>query len=286
MIFLSAEVSSSEISLLGRTNVVNLAYCESSLPSEDKMDKSTLEEVHTYAELKHDPRASLPDSFTICSTIMTTGSSSDLPFPAFFTILDNGRAQFLAPISVHGLEVSSLKIYHLKGASAEVVGKIPPMFPNQWTRSCMAINTTSGLSHWVVEGTLVMSNISEEVKNSRNRPRDLKGKLILGARSYSGLWQAASSKVTNLNIFSSALSIEKMTRTTRAGNCVEEGDYLAWGDMEWILHGQASMEAVDKEDPCKGEPYVNLYYTKFPDMDVCMHHCENLGTRVPSVDSF
>ena len=48
-----------------RTNVVNHAYCEASLSAEDKMNKKTLEEVHTYAELKHDPRASLPDSFTI-----------------------------------------------------------------------------------------------------------------------------------------------------------------------------------------------------------------------------
>ena len=58
---------------------------------------------------------------------------------------------------------------------------------------------------------------------------------------------------------------------------------LAWGDMEWILHGQTRIETVDKEEPCKGEPYVNLYYTKYPNMEACMHHCENLGTRVPSV---
>ena len=56
--------------------------------------------------------------------------------------------------------------------------------------------------------------------------------------------------------------------------------------MEWILHGQASIETVDKEEPCRGEPHVSLYYTRFPGMDSCMHHCKNLGTRVPSVTSF
>ena len=56
--------------------------------------------------------------------------------------------------------------------------------------------------------------------------------------------------------------------------------------MEWTLHGQARIETVDQEEPCKGEPYLNLYHTKFPDMDTCMHHCENLYTRVPSVASF
>ena len=76
MILLSAEASSNEVSLLRRTRavpktiVVSLAFCESNLPAEDKMGKKTLEEVHTYAELKNDPRGSLPDAFTICSMIM------------------------------------------------------------------------------------------------------------------------------------------------------------------------------------------------------------------------
>ena len=67
-----------------RTNVVNHAYCDSSLSEEDKTSKKTLEEVHTYAELKHDPRASLPDTFTICSAIMTTQCQNPL-WPIYFT---------------------------------------------------------------------------------------------------------------------------------------------------------------------------------------------------------
>ena len=86
-----------------------------------------------------------------------------------------------------------------------------------------------------------------------------------------------------MNIYSTAHSVEVMRQNTRAGKYVEDGDYLAWGDMEWILHGRARIETVDKEEPCKEEPYVNLYYTPFPGMEACMHHCENLGTRVPSV---
>ena len=40
-----------------------------------------------------------------------------------------------------------------------------------------------------------------------------------------------------------------------------------------------------KEEACRGDPFVNLYYTKFQSRDSCMHHCENLDTRVPSVTS-
>ena len=149
----------------------------------------------------------------------------------------------MAPISNHGSLESLLVIIFSEGASELANGKIPPLFPNQWTRSCMAINTTSGLIHWVVEGNLIMSTTSQEVKNSKNRPKDLSKKIVLGARSYGGVWRAPSHKVTNLNIFSSLVSIEKMKRMTgEGGSCHEEGDYLAWGDMEWALHGQASME--------------------------------------------
>ena len=264
------------------TKVVNHAFCDSSVSAEDKNGKRTLEEVHTYAELKHDPSASLPDSFTICSTIMTTRCPSSV-WPTFFTLLDNDRAQLLASIGNRGSDVSSLEILYLEGATELVTGKIPPLFPNQWIRSCMAINTTSGLIHWVVESTLILTTTSEEVRSTKNGPKDLSKKLVLGARSYGSLWFAPSQKVTNLNIYSSALSVEKMERMTEGGICPEEGDYLAWGDMEWILHGQASLEFVDEGEPCKGEPNVNLYYASHYTMEACMHHCENLGTRVPSV---
>ena len=58
---------------LSDTKVVNQALCESSLPAEQMVGKNTLEEVHTYAELEHDPRASLPDSFVLPSRQRVAG---------------------------------------------------------------------------------------------------------------------------------------------------------------------------------------------------------------------
>ena len=159
------------------TKVVNHAFCDSDISEEDKMGKKTLEEVHTYAELKHDPRASLPGSFSICSTILTP-SCEIRPYPTFFNILDNDRDQFLAPGYKPGYITSLLKIFYLQDTSEQVHGKIPPLFPNQWIRSCLAVNTTSGLIQWVVEGTLILTTRSEEVKTSKSRPRDLSRKLF------------------------------------------------------------------------------------------------------------
>ena len=136
------------------TNIVSNAFCESSLAEMDMLGKKTLEEVHTYAELKHDLRGSLPDSFTICSTVKATNCPGQI-WPTFFNILDNNRDQFLAPARHPGSIESILQIVYLQGSSEMLVDRIPPMFPNQWTKSCVAVNTTSGLVHWVVDGLVV-----------------------------------------------------------------------------------------------------------------------------------
>ena len=202
--------NSKEIANLGKTratkntftDVVNNAFCESNLSPEDKMGKKTLEEVHSYAELKHDPRASLPDSFTVCSTVRTTGCQSYY-WPKFFHILDNNRGQFLVPGLNHGSIDSRLSLNFHENSSPLLFGKVLPLFPSQWMRSCMAVNTTSGLIHWVVDGTLVLSEKFAEVKESKNRPKDLSRKLVLGASLYVGSWFASTVEVTNLNIYSS-----------------------------------------------------------------------------------
>ena len=265
--------------------MVSLTFCESSLPAEDTMPKKTLEEIHTYAELKHDPRASLPDSFTVCSTVMITGCQSNM-WPTFFNILDDNRNHFLAPVLRVGEIKSGLRIGFRQHNTEAQTGKVPPMFPNQWTKSCLAVNTTSGLIQWVVEGIQLLAKNFEEMKNPENQTRNLGKRLVLGAQLYGESWFATTQKVTNLEIYSTPLSTEKMKSKTKGGSCAEEGDYLAWGDMEWILHGQARKETIEKEETCEETPLVDLYYTKFPGMESCMKHCEHLGTRVPSVTTF
>ena len=46
-----------------------------------------------------------------------------------------------------------------------------------------------------------------------------------------------STKVTELNIFSTGLSVETMKEYTRGGKgCAENGDDLSWEEMQWELH--------------------------------------------------
>ena len=134
-----------------------------------------------------------------------------------------------------------------------------------------------------MEGVLIISMESDKLKESSKLPKNLSGKLILGAVSYVGKWYSVSNKVTNLNIFSSFLSVEDMKSITQGKNCAKKGDYLVWEEMEWILHGKAKIETMNTNEPCEGRPFAHLFHAPFPSWDSCMHLCENMGTRTPSV---
>ena len=165
------------------------------------MGKKSMKEVHTYAQLKQDPQASLPDHFTVCASIMVSDCKSST-WPIFFNILDSEGFQFLVPY--HGKRFNSMFVLGFRREDSDTVTRnVPPLFPNRWTRGCIAVNITTGFISWVVEGTLIMSRDFVEIRNSSGRPKDLSKKLVLGARWYGGFWKTTNLKVTKLNIFSS-----------------------------------------------------------------------------------
>ena len=182
--------------------VVNLEFCSSCLSEEDKEYKETVGEVHTYAALKNDLRADLPSSFTICSSVMTTYGSQQI----LFNLLGNDGNKWLGTFLQVDDEVS---LYHGEWAKA----KLPPVFAHQWVRSCMAVNSESGLLQWVVDGTLVENTTVAHFRDAKNKPSDLTGRIVLGGWQNERtqkwiLW--TSNQVTNLNIFSTALTIGEM----------------------------------------------------------------------------
>ena len=229
----------------------------------------------TYAELKLDPLADLPSLFTICSSVMTTYGSKQM----FFSLLGKDGNTWLG--SFLQVDDQHTSFYH--GGWVEV--KLPPVFAHQWVRSCMAVNSESGLLQWVVDGTLVENATNPLLRNTKNKPTDLTGKLVLGVwQSYATKkWELRGNQVANLNIFSTALSIGEMKQHTVGGKCPPEGDYLAWGQMEWTLRGQAVIKTVDEKDLCMGDPFLNLYPARYPTMESCRHFCQNLGSRSPQL---
>ena len=80
----------------------------------------------------------------------------------------------------------------------------------------MAVNSESGLLQWVVDGTLVEDSIDvPHVRDTKNKPTNLTGKIVLGAwQNGKRKWFTMSNKVTSINIFSTSLTIEEMQQHT------------------------------------------------------------------------
>ena len=216
-------------------------------------NKKSLDDVPSLAVLDNDPRAALPQSFTICSTILSGFKTTPHNVLMFFNLFGNDREQILPAV------MFGENFYTTKVAS----GQIPTVFPNQWLRSCMAVDSTSGMVQWVVDGILVENRTFDNLRVSKI-PTNLSGKIVLGAYlSPIKSWQVFSNKLTNLNIFSSLLPLPEMQRKTKGEEvCLEEGDYLAWEEMTWDLRGGATTEKITLEE-LDTNPLVNLYKAHF-----------------------
>ena len=124
MFLLMAGASTKEIV---DTNVVSLTFCETRLPAKDKMGKKTLAEVHTYAELKHDPRASLPRVFAVCSTVMVIDSPSwsILKYESHYGQVTLRKHSVTCSCQSGSQELDLLKMVALAGAWLNVSSKRP-----------------------------------------------------------------------------------------------------------------------------------------------------------------
>ena len=205
---------------------------------------------------------------------------------AFFSLLgNNGNPFFKATIfSTHPENKKSTFYYFIKDHAFSLNMSIPIVFPFEWTHSCLAVSTESGLVQWVVDGHIVEDETKEVLKeSSEDSPTNLSGKILLGADYGPQGWKAMSHKTTSVNIFSSALSIKKMQSITGAKGCGDEGDYMAWSDSTWTLHGEALIEKEEREELCQEKSKFGFYSASFPEMALCMQHCEKLKSTSPPV---
>ena len=254
------------------------------------MYKTTLKELSDYSVLQNDMKDPLFQEFTICSTIFTTrdgthyplvllGNDGNIFVRTYIWNVDNGPFN----TSQTGFSIENIE-YHDRGLSL-----IPKVFPYQWVKSCVALSVSSGSVKLVVNGILVHDTTSYALMKAKERfPANLIRKVVIGAvRKSNGGWTSINHKVTDINVFSSALSVELMTNKTEANSESSDNEdvYLNWEDMEWEIHGDIHLETVVRENPNTMEPHMTMYPTQFIRMSDCMHHCQKLGGRAPKVVS-
>ena len=84
-----------------------------------------------------------------------------------------------------------------------------PIVPHSWYHVCLGLDTVSGFLRIVVNGIKVVDEEKEEFRNTTAlKPRSLEGKISVFKQFYAGFWGQQRGKFTNMNIFSSILSLK------------------------------------------------------------------------------
>ena len=249
------------------------------------------EKIVDYAALAYDAKMDLPSSFTICSSIHLNFMTSTVFFYQLYQ--DDGNPWF-------NLEIKSQRdlsrfqeqveiIYHKELSNIKPTPTPVPIMPNSWYHGCTALDTVTGHMLVVVNGHIIIDQVIEEFINSVNqKPKSLEGRLTLFKTFYSGFWFLSRQRMTNLNVYVSALTADKMIDLTSGESCAEVGDYLSWKETEWNMTGNVSQESiVKKEDLCHSSTSnIVLFTENFLEWEECMFFCAKLpNTRSPSISS-
>ena len=206
--------------------------------------KRNKDNVYEYASLK---KQNLPSSFTVCTVFMTERWTKDLRGLLFVLLDDKGEIWLWVVFSPFKnytqfwFQFKDLPMFSTKSDQM--------YFPLQWTRVCLSIDANTSVVRLVVDGDQLM----EQVLQLNKKPENLN--LVLGSLFY----EVTPGKVTNLNVFSSALPVEQMKMKTSAGEeiCELEGDFLSWEESlenyQWTLYSKSRWVEMDPEleSPCK-----------------------------------
>ena len=183
----------------------------------------------------------LPESFTICSAFMTNNWTTEFSSSRMFLLLDDAELQWGR---IYLYAASSFTQYEATLGPVQILGQTETVFfPLRWTSACLSLNSVGTKVTLVVDGQLLGEKVYR--REDWNGPANLS--LLLGLNPLGPI--ELTGRVSELNIFGSSLSPEKMMVLTTAGGegCGEPGDLINWEEAEWTLHSQAKVIEVDRE---------------------------------------
>ena len=246
--------------------------------SEDVDRKPDSNGEYTSATLEAVP---LPESFTICSAVMVEAWTTVFSEADMFTLLSNDGDEW----GYTNLYAGNLytEYYVQLGPVFFTKQTQTVFFPLQWSRVCLSLDSVKSKVVLVADGQLLGE---EEYEREEDEKRTTLISLVLGF--YPSTFSEYSGRVSELNIFNSALSVERMIAQTTAGGeeCGAPGDLVNWEEAEWTLHSQAKVIEVDREweGPCRRESQVQVFTADFTFHKDCMRHCQKIfDGRSPSV---
>ena len=174
----------------------------------------------------------LPRSLTICSAYMVEAWTTAYSAARMWMLRDDEGSEWGTVIIYAAADYTEYGFYL---GPTNLIATTPTLyFPLQWTRACVSLDTDSAMVRLVVDGQM-LGQEEYKVEEDEYKPANLS--VILGV--YLGM--EYTGQVSSLNMFSSALSLERMVGMTTAGgeDCGAPGDYLSWEEEEWTLHSAA-----------------------------------------------
>ena len=226
-----------------------------------------------------DPVARLPGGFTWCVAV-TTPAFGD--FVTFGTLLGaDGNDWFSLDVRVGYEALQTTYEVWFKYRSINLDSTTAQLFPLEWTRACLALDSQSGLVRVVVDGTTLVDGDYQELREQADtRPTTLTG-------MYFGYFYSdySISQFSNLQVFSSVLPVARMSQLTSpgSGECGAPGDYTAWQDTVWSLTGEADTQKVFWDEPCNQPSAMHVYMRAAEFLSQAKTHCSKLGGRMPPV---
>ena len=190
--------------------------------------------ISDYITLDNDPNSNLPDSYTVCSSVYVQYCTSNKGIVAM--LKRDGSPWYSVEIFTNDRQYEhkseKFVIWYENPttgkSSSDQISSTVPIVPPSWYHICMGLDTVSGMLRIVVNGVMVVNEEKEYFRNSTHwKPTSLKGRILQFKGYCSGFWYQHRNIFSNLNIFSSMMSVEDMvTRTAGGEDCDSPGDYL------------------------------------------------------------
>ena len=139
--------------------------------------------VENYVSVANDPKSNLPDSFTICSSLLIKYINSANNFVTMFKA--DGTHWFTLDLASgqRNLETmtETMKIYYEDPATGKYANEMflntgIAIVPHSWYHICMGLDTVSGLLRIVVNGMKVVDKEKDYFRNTK----DWKSSSVLG----------------------------------------------------------------------------------------------------------
>ena len=226
-------------------------------------------------------------SVTVCSSTYLTLSVGQY-FPLLKMKVPHGASLFVMInqySTIFTTFIIELDNLYISVPEPGIEGQIGPVFPLEWMTFCLSLDPETGNIKMVVNGQLLLNkDYKEDVQRFLNSSK-VKVWLLLDKIDEEG---ENSGKFSNVNIFSSALPLEKMLVMTKPGeeDCGSPGDLLSWGNETfWNLRNATIFEITNpREAPCWKASRLHVFTSSSFTQRSCMRHCQKIrGGRSPPI---